>query len=339
MSKTMESQAVAAGVRPSGAMLFLYVLLATIAPKAIGQSVPGGIELQQNPLAALRAFEPPSGEAYQLGRGDEISLDFGGRPELSGKRTIGPDGKITLALAGSVMVADKTREEAADSVLASLEPYYSNLSVTIGVDKYTSNRILLLGAVEHPGSILFDDAPTLLEVVTRGGVLGGVSAQNRMPVIPERCAIYRGADKVMWVDLKALLDSSSPLADLRLRRGDVVYIPSTMDRSVSVLGQVQHPGAILLQNSTTLSKLLGEAGGLTEAAGNNPSIRIVSPSTNTTRIIAFKSVLQSGSLDLTLKSGDIIFVPKSGFNQVSFAFDKISPLLSIFTAFAFLSNR
>ncbi len=299
-------------------------------------------ELQPNPIAALKAFEPPAGEAYELGPGDELSLDFGTRPELNSKRVVGPDGRITLPLAGSVLVGDKTREDAAAAILAALKPFYTNLSVTVGVDKYTSNRILLLGAVEHPGIITFDSPPTLLEVVTRGGVLGSVAANSgsgsRMPLIPDRCAIYRGSDKVMWVNLKGLLDSGSPLADLRLRRDDIVYVPSAADRYVSVLGQVQHPGAFQLESSTTLRKLLADAGGLTDAAGANPGIRVISPASGTTRVIPLKTLLAPVPLDLTLKPGDIVFVPKSAFNNVSYMFDKVSPLISIFTAFAFLTN-
>ena len=297
-------------------------------------------EMQENPLAALRAFEPPAGEEYELGPGDELTLDFGGRTELNSKRVVGPDGRITLPLAGSIEVADKTRQQAADAILAVLSTFYQNLSVTVGVDKYTSNRVLLLGAVEHPGVITFDSPPTLLEVVTRGGVLGagGASETVRLPAVPERCAIYRGNDKVMWVDLKGLLNSGSAMADLRLRRGDVVYVPSTQDRYVSLLGQVAHPGALPLEASSTLVKLLAQAGGVTDAAGDNAQIRIISPSTGSTRIIAYRQLLQAGRLDLTLKPGDVIFVPKSGFNKISYVFEKISPLVSIFTALAFLEQ-
>jgi len=305
------------------------------------QGGPATTDIQENPLAALRAFEPAVGEEYELGPGDELTLDFGGRTELNSKRIVGPDGRITLPLAGSIALADKTRGQAADTILAALSPYYQNLSVTVGVDKYTSNRVLLLGAVEHPGIITFDSPPTLLEVVTRGGVLGGGGGgetQQKLPAIPERCAIYRGNDKVMWVDLRALMNSGNALADLRLRRGDVVYVPSTQDRYVSVLGQVQHPGALPLETSSTLVKLLAQSGGLTDAAGANPQIRIISPATGTTRIIAYRQMMQPGPLDLTLKAGDIVFIPKSGFNKVSYVFEKLSPLISIFTAFAFLEQ-
>ena len=319
-----------------------YSLVGARAQDTLVQS-PDGPGLKPNPLAALRAFEPAANGEYEIGPGDELTLDFGGRAELTGKKIVGPDGRITIPLAGSILLADKTRDEAAATIIEALKPYYTNLAVTVGVDKYTSNRVLLLGAVDKPGIMAFDTAPTLLEVVTRGGVLGGASTgfgdnQVKRPTIPERCIIYRGSDKVMFVDLKKLLDSGSPLADMRLRRDDIVYIPSTADRYVSVLGQVVHPGAFQLEDSSTLRRLIAQAGGLTDAAGENPGIRVISPATGATRIVPMKTLLQPAPLDLTLKPGDIIFIPKSKFSRVSYVFDKISPLISIFTAFAFLEQ-
>jgi polysaccharide export outer membrane protein len=309
-------------------------------------------ELKVNPLTALRAFEAPANDDYALGRGDEISIDFGGHPELSAKRVVGPDGRITLAPAGSILIVDKTREQAAQTIQAALDPFYTRLSVTVGVDKYTSNRVLLLGAVEHPGVVSFDAPPTLLEVLTIGGGISRSDQTNTIPgamgvtpvarvsmALPERCAIYRGSDQVMWVELKSLVDSGSALADLRLRRGDVVYVPSPAERYVSVLGQVNHPGALQLDSNTTLPKLLAEAGGITQLAGKNPSLEVISPSTGKTRVIPFQTLLQPGSLELTLKSGDLIFVTESGFNQFSYVLEKLSPLVSLFTTAALLKEN
>jgi polysaccharide export outer membrane protein len=307
-------------------------------------------DLKPNSTMALREFEPAPDEPYQIGRGDEISIDFGARPELDAKRTVGPDGRVTLPLAGSLELAGKTREAAADTVTAALAPYYSHLTATVGVDRYTSNTVLLLGAVEHPGVISFNRPPTLLEVLTRGGGLlsgargygsaeiSGASFAGTAPAVPERCVIYRGADKVLWVDLKTLLQNGSSLADLRLRRDDVVYVPSPSARYVSLLGQVQHPGALQLDSDTTLPKLLAEAGGLTTQAGRNPEIRIVQPATGATRLIPFKSILAPGALDLTLHTGDVIYVPESGFNRFSYTIQQLSPLVTLFTTAA-LINR
>ena len=340
--------------RLSPAVLLLGLAAASCRGQAVDPSaVPA---LKPNPLYALREFEPPPNQDYTLGRGDEISIDFAGRPELDSKRIVGPDGRITLPLAGSIELADKTRLQAADAIVAALTPYYASLSATVGVDKYTSNRILLLGSVSNPGVVNFDRPPTLLEAITRGGGLSSGSGNNNYggggggygggggnqarstPAVPDRCAIYRGSDKVVWVDLKGLLDSGSSLADIRLKRDDIVYVPSPSERYVSVLGQVQHPGALQLDSNTTLSKLIAEAGGLTPQAGRAPDIRVYQASTGATRIIAFKDMLGPGKLDLTLKSGDVVYVPESGFNAFTYSVERLSPLVTVFTAAAFLNH-
>ena len=161
------------------------------APLAIPQAAPEPT-LKQNPLETLRKFEPGPDEEYQLGKGDEITVNFVGRPEMQAKLVVGPDGRVTLPLAGDIMVADLTRPEAAKAIESALTNYYTNLSVQVTVTKYTANRIVLLGAVDHPGMFTFDGTPTLLEVLARGGVEAGPNKSGTTPEvnqIPERCAI------------------------------------------------------------------------------------------------------------------------------------------------------
>ncbi len=76
------------------------------------------------------------------------------------------------------MLAGQTRSEAAKAIEAALSSYYSNLSAQVTVTKYTANRVLLLGAVAHPGMITFDGTPTLLEALSRGGIETGTN-RNR----------------------------------------------------------------------------------------------------------------------------------------------------------------
>jgi polysaccharide export outer membrane protein len=286
--------------------------------------------LKPNPLEALRKFEPAADEEYRLGRGDEIQVDFSGRPELQSKLVVGPDGRITLPLAGEVMVANLTREEAARKIEQALAPYYSNLSAMITVTKYTANRVLVLGAVDHPGPIIFDGTPTLLEAITRGGL--PTMGPNKRPQIPDQCTIYRGNDEVVTVQLRALIDSGSPLANLRLRRDDMIYVPDPAERFVSVLGEVNHPGAVPLMSNSTLAKVLAEAGGITEKAGSKPKIEIVDPSTGTRRTVQFRDLLNPAkSLEVTLKPGEIIFIPQSGFYHATWYLERLNPFAELAT--------
>lgn len=283
-------------------------------------------QLKINPIETLRNFEPAADEEYRLGRGDEITVDFAGRPDLTAKLIVGPDGRITLPLAGDVMLSGKTRDQAAKDIEAALSSYYTNLVAQVTVTKYTANKVLVLGAVEKPGIVTFDGTPTLLEALSRSGLETG---PNKASQIPERCAIYRGHDEVVWIDLKTLIDSGNSMADLRLRRDDVIYVPNGGERFVSVLGQVQHPGAVPLTGTSTLASVLASAGGFTEPAGNKPHIQIVDPTTGTSRVISFNDVLNPAkSLEITLKPGEIIFVPQSGFYRATYSVERLSPVIT-----------
>ena len=295
-------------------------------------SQPADPQLKPDPIEALRKFEPAADEEYRLGRGDEITIDFSGRPDLQAKLVIGPDGRISLPLAGEVMVAEMTRKDAAKALETALSNFYSNLDVQVTVTKYTANRVLVLGAVEHPGSFTFDSTPTLLDALTRGGLPKTLA--NAVPDVPEQCAIYRGNSQVMWVQLKALIESGNALADLRLRRDDVVYVPSMSDRFISVLGEVQHPGPVQLTHGSTVASVLALAGGTTDKAGLRPHLQIIDPSTGKTQKLTMNDVLNPAkSLEVTLKPGDILYVNRSGWYEASYIMERLAPFAEMSTMF------
>jgi polysaccharide biosynthesis/export protein len=299
-------------------------------------------QLRLNPLKSLEKFEPAADEQYTLGPGDEISLDFPGRAELSGKKTVGPDGRITLPLAGPLSIADKTRTEAGKTIVAALSDYYKDLTVTVNIDKYGSNRVVLIGAVKTPGVMYFDTTPTLLDVIARGGLmapaiggtaattasLGGAAATELHDGIPERLAIYRGNDQVIWVDLKMLLQNGSSMADMRLRRNDIVFVPSEQQRFVSVLGSVSHPGAILLSPDSTLTSVLAQAGGLAEGASHK--IQVIQPSTGKSTVVNFSNLVSlKGMNEVTLHAGDVVYIPSSAFYKATYVIQRVSPAATL----------
>jgi polysaccharide biosynthesis/export protein len=332
-------------------LLFAGLLLAATATTILGQestadsSATSDPQLKLSPMKLLQKFEPAADEQYALGAGDEISLDFPGHPELGGKRVVGPDGRITLSLVGPISVAEKNRNEVAKLVVDSLAPYYNELTVTVSIDKYSSNRIIVIGSVQHPGVLYFDDTPTLLDVIARSGLLataGAGSTNSSAPSvssvssassvvrdgIPERCAIYRGNDQVVWVNLRELLQSGNSMADLRLRRNDIVYVPAQQEVFVSVLGSVMHAGAIPLTSGSTLASVLAQAGGLAEGAAAN--IQVIQPSTGRTVTIPFKALLTlTGGDEVKLQAGDVVYVPQSGFFKTTYVIQRLSAITSI----------
>jgi polysaccharide biosynthesis/export protein len=301
-------------------------------------------------IASLQAFEGTGDGEYRLGCGDQISIMVVGHAEATGKQIVGPDGVVTLPYVGGVKVSDLTRGEAAKEITRALTPYYQNPSVVVGVDVYSSNNILVFGAVTHPGLMQLDGPATLLSVMSRAGM--GIEPAGaiigKAPVVPERVAVFRGKQTILWTDFKQLLENASPDLLTPLQKNDVVYVPSPHERYVSVFGEVLHPGLVDLQNpggmdpknpssadlqdGPRLVQILAEAGGIvTDRAGRYPKIQIIHEFKGSIQTVDYQDILQSKKIELKLESGDIIFVPQSKFERVAVTFTKISPLISIAT--------
>ena len=314
---------------------------ATAAPAAAEETK---VELKKNPIEILKEIEPAKDAPYQLGKGDAITVEVIGRPELTSKQVVGPDGDITISGVGSFKVLDKTRDEAAAAIQAKLSDDYKDVSVSVGIDTYASNRVTLLGAVANPGVFTFPGAPLLLEVISKGGLMpqttAGSSAAQGLTVgasaFPDECVIMRetstGSIRVE-VELKALLEEDNSLADYRLKRDDIVYVPGS-SKYVSIMGEVVQPGTKRLDSKSTLPQLLAQAGGPTDKAGHYPTIHIIHRGDDKTKgseqLISYKDILQPKPLDITLHSGDIIYVPESGLSRMGYTLEQIAPLVNLF---------
>lgn len=318
---------------------------------AAASTIPGanGPGTKSDPSLSIRAekvladAEPGANEEYTLGAGDEIALDFPGRPELSGKHTIGPDGRITLSLAGPVRLAGLTREDAGQAIVKSLSQFYSDLTVTVAVEKYTSNRVRVLGYVQHPGEIAFEGQPSLLDAISRAGLISPTITKEGVTTaigsgIPEICTVYRSsinkdgvaANLSFQVQLRTLLMSGNSLADMRLRRNDIVFVPEPHEQFVSVLGEVARPGTIALTPASTLVSVLAEAGCCGEGGGFKPKVHIIQPSTGKTLDIEYKDLMSvAGQKEYTLHAGDVIVIPKSGFYKSTYVFQRLSPITAV----------
>lgn len=273
----------------------------------------------------IRQFEAPAMSSYVLGKGDEITVEVWNHPELSGKHVIGPDGKITLPVAGVISVIDLTREDGQVAIAAALSRFYSDLAVTLRVDRYTSYRIFVLGRVGSPGALQFDTQPTLLDVVTRAASLpiGGVGADKTGL---GRCAIIRGRDQMIWIDLKTLLSQGNLALNIRLARNDLVYMPDAGDQLVYVLGEVQHPGAFRLTPDMSFLDAFTQAGGVTDDASQD-KIEVVRTATGTHREFRLKDLVAGPrELNLSLEEGDLIYVPKRGLAKFGYVMQKTASL-------------
>ena len=272
----------------------------------------------------LALIEEVANPVYRIGSGDTVRVDVFGRPEVSGKHVVGPDGRISVPIVGEVDLSDRTREEARGLLEKGLRSYYTQPHVTFAVEEYVSNRVTVLGRVERAGMLKFPHPPTLAEVLASAGAMPILDKQATLT----RAAILRGREKLIWVDLKALLNGD-PAYNLRMKKGDVVFIPDSADTAVYVLGQVGKPGSYRLTPRMTLLDAIAQAGGPNEDA-KPEAIGLYRAGANQIEVIAFKDLINPArGVNYALEDGDVVFVPRSGIADFGYFMRQISPGLSV----------
>jgi polysaccharide biosynthesis/export protein len=273
-------------------------------------------------LQALEKFNETPESEYTLGPGDAITVTVWNRPQLSGRHVIGPDGSIQIPTLGSVKIAGLTANQAAQMLTQLLSGYYVAPVTSVEINSYTNNQVTVVGDVANPGVIHFDNQPTLLEALAKAGNAKGDSGQ----VPPIRCAIFRGSDRALWLDLRPLFRGNDLAFNLRLHRNDVIYVPYAVDNVVYVMGQVTKPGAFEVTPNMSVVQALSEAGGLNDNA--KPSeIVLARPSQNMQKVINLTQMINGNSdSNYLLQVGDIVYVPKRGVAKVGYVLQQLNPL-------------
>jgi polysaccharide export outer membrane protein len=321
------------------ALLLLILLVGCTAWESMPDATPGARHAFEVPdrsttystTEVVQAFKADVETEYRVWDGDQIQVDVLGRPELSGLHTIGPDGQITLPVAGVLSVRNKTRQDAAQTITQALSRYYKDIFTTVRVERYTSNRVIVLGRVEHPGALQFEYPPLLLEILAKAGGLPLLRPEQ----VLTRCAIIRG-EKILWIDVKRLLIGDMSL-NVQLMRNDTVYIPDSTDTSVFVLGAVNKPGVYRLTPQMSFLDALSQSGGPTPDA-NLSALHLVRPSKQAHLIIDMYDVLHPDpNLNMSMEEGDIIYVARSWESKLGYVLQKINPFATMIALKGFAS--
>ncbi len=264
---------------------------------------------------------------YRLGPGDVLSITVVGQSSLNGTYTVGPDGIFSFPLLGPVEAATHTRRETAASLEVGLDEFFKNrLSVNIAVTHYENNKVFVLGRVEQPGFVKLTGEGTLLQVLAEAG---GLPVREFRSFLA-RCAIIRGRDEIIWIDLIDLLQHGNIALNAPLQNGDVVFIPDSEDTTVFVMGEVESPGAVPIKVRLLLSQALAQAGGPTEDADLRKVYLVRAADEGEVKrpiLINFAHIIETGdfSTNFALEGGDILFVARSGIGDIDYHLRKLVP--------------
>jgi polysaccharide biosynthesis/export protein len=258
-------------------------------------------------MALFGLARPAFGQTdYRIGPQDVLNVTVYGESELSGKYTVEQDGTFTFPLVGRVKAGGITLREFEQVLKRQLsDGFLKNPQVSIAIETYRSQRILVMGEVRSPGEYLLNGDMTLLAALVRAGGTTPAASRDAVIVRTRRVAGNgeSGADaEVIKIDLGELQGGNTAL-NVTLLDGDTVNVPKA--QSVFVSGQVKTPGAYAVEPGTTVLQVLSLAGGLTDR-GADSRIRIQ-------RMVKGKLKEVKAKLTDPVEPGDTIIVPQKFF--------------------------
>ena len=302
------------------------------AAAVVAEPRPGDAVLRENDV-----FKVVNGAAeYKIGAGDilEIAL-WEGSTAVRQEVLVRPDGRISFGLAENLPVNGLTASELDAVLTARLEQYLKKPRLDVLVKQYKSKSVKLLGAFGRTGvsgsgagEYKLQGKTTALEMIT---VAGGPSEGADLKSV----RIRRKDGETVSLNLYKTIIQGDLTQDLVLNDGDLIYLPtlSKDTNRVYVFGEVQKPGAYTFSGSEMrLIDAISDAGGTTPFA-YRADTRVVRGDITRPEILSanLARLVESGdrSQNLLLASGDLVYVPRSGFGDIKLFYDQVRPLLEL----------
>jgi polysaccharide export outer membrane protein len=168
---------------------------------------------------ALAVLEPE----YVIGVGDILEVVFLYHNNLTTRDlVVRRDGRISLPYVGDQMAAGIT-PMVLDSLLTSrFGEILRDPNLSVIVTSPAPQKVYVLGEVESPGRVEFNDELTMLQAVAAAGGFKSGALGNHAVLIRRQ-----GVSKIVGVevDLEAVTSGALLANDLRLRNYDIVFIP------------------------------------------------------------------------------------------------------------------
>lgn len=254
-------------------------------------------------LSVLAAGAIAQGGGYRLGAGDLVRVDVYENPDLATLGRLSEAGVLGFPLLGEVTLAGLTEREAATRIAERLSAgrLVRDPQVSLTVEGFESQQVAILGAVARPGRYPVQPGSTVLDLLAEAGGLRDEAG--------ERVVLRRSSGERRELPLTALLQGEGGDADLALRDGDRLFVPS--GESFFVYGQVNRPGVYRLQPGMTVMQALSVAGGLTDK-GTERGLTI-SRTPTLAQAGTQDPVAIPAQLDQRVQPGDVVHVRESLF--------------------------
>ena len=272
---------------------------------------------------------------YKIDPGDILEITFWeGTAAQKEEILVRPDGKISFGFLEDLDVKGLTAPELDQKLTCNLKEYVKDPRLDVVVKNYNSKFVQVMGAVQSrgertgPGKYKLKGKTTVLEMIAQAGGLDRDANLNDV-------RIRRKNGQTVSLNLFKTINQGDLSQDLVLDDGDLVFIPrlSKEGNRVYVFGEVEKPGAYTFTGTNfRLFDAISEAGGATVFAATENTRVVRGDPTRPEFINAnLKNLIEAGdqSQNMLLASGDLVYVPPSGWGNINMVNQRIRPLLEL----------
>lgn len=267
---------------------------------------------------------PPSGG---LRPGDLLVLTFThGISVRESVEAVDARGQLHIGPGTDLAVAGMSVQQAQERIAQITHQRDRQVQVGLRISERPSQRVSVLGALARPGYLDLAKGMRVTDLVAAAGglrnVIEGRGNGGEFGIAPiadlADGALLRDGS-ALPIDLEAALRGDQK-HNVYIYPGDQLYVPFANDQIVSVMGQVQLPGAFVHRKGLRLTEALSAAGGLT-VGGDKSDIRVVRgpPEAPTAYTASLRAIAKQKSHDVALAAGDVVFVtddPLEDFGEV-----------------------
>ena len=273
--------------------------------------------------------------AYNMNAGDKVEIRVYDHPDLSITTRIGPDGMVGFAFMGQVKLSGNTIAQGAEIIREGLMPYVKNPVVSITVLEVQSETATIAGACARPGVYGISNSTRLADFYA----MAGSSAKRLFNGVDvdvadlEHSILVRNGE-ILPVDFHKAVDKGDTLNNVRIRKGDYVFVAQRMESSVIICGEVKSPHKRLYEPGMGLLETLTAAGWLTEMHWKH--VIIIRDGLANPRLykVNIDGILAGKCRNVPLKAGDIVYVPKDDLSEYNVFVKKLLPTAQLFSLIA-----
>jgi protein involved in polysaccharide export with SLBB domain len=250
-------------------------------------------------------FEPvmtgPVPPDYVLGPGDSVRVQLFGNVNGIYEMEVSRDGVLNLPELGPLNVAGLPFSEFREDVDRRVQEMLIGTQVSVSMGQLRTIRVFVLGDANRPGSYVVSSLATISSALYRSG---GISRIGSLRDIQ----LKRNGRVAARLDLYELLLNGDTSGDVRLRPGDVIFVPP-IGAQVSVSGAVNRPAIYEMVGNASLAQVIRIAGGLQPDAYPTGA-RVERIDAGQERIVVGVDASDETAANLPVRAGDVLTVPR-----------------------------